>query len=160
MPRAIQANRSELIILVIGLVFDGSRNAKLFEQFFGGFSWDDLAQFFEAGAADVRNAAKFAQELLRGTRTNAGNPIQCGACLAGGAALAVERYGKAMCLVANLLNEMKNGRMMLKENGLVLLAEDEENFFFFCDAGERLIDNLQRIEGLRGGMELADASVD
>src|SRR5580765_5816667 len=113
MSCAIQANRSELIILVIWMVINGSQNAELFEQFFGGFSRDDPAQFFEAGAADVRNAAKFAQQLLRGGRTNAGNPIQCGACLAGGAALAVERYGKAMCLVANLLNEMKNGRMML-----------------------------------------------
>src|SRR6476661_7642528 len=112
MPCAIQANRSELIILVTRPIFHGSWSAELFEQFFGGFSRDDLAQFFKAGAADVRNAAKFAQELLRGARANAGNPIQCGFCLAGGAALAVEGYGKAMCLVANLLNEMKNGRMM------------------------------------------------
>ena len=160
MSCAIQANRSELIIPVIRLVINGLQNAELFEQFFGGFSRDDPAQFFEAGAADVRNAAKFAQELLRGARTNAGNTIQCGFCLARGAALAVEGYGKAMRLVANLLNEMKYGRMMLKDNGLVLLAEDVENFFFFGDAGERLVDDLQRVESLGGGVELADAAVD
>ena len=59
-----------------------------------------------------------------------------------------------------LLNQMKNGRMMLKDNGLVLLAEDVENFFFLSDAGQRLIDNLQRIKRLRSGVELADAAVD
>ena len=79
MPRAIQANRSELIILVIGLVFDASQNAELFEQFFGGFSRDDLAQFFEAGAADVRNAAKF-QQLLRCV-DQCREYQQCGFCL-------------------------------------------------------------------------------
>ena len=72
----------------------------------------------------------------------------------------MEGYGKAMRLVANLLNEMKYGRMMLKDNGLVLLAEDVENFFFFGDAGQRLIDNLQRIQRLRSGVELADTAVD
>jgi hypothetical protein len=103
MPRAIQANHYMLVSLVI----NGLRRPEFLDNFLGSFSRNYLAQFFQAGAAHIRNAAKFTQKFLRGARTDSGNTIQCGFCLARGAPLAVKRYGEAMRLVANLLNEMK-----------------------------------------------------
>ena len=50
--------------------------------------------------------------------------------------------------------------MTVEDKGFVFLAVDVENFFFFGDAGEGLVDDLERIERLGGGVELADAAVD
>ena len=80
-------------------------------------------------------------------------------CLARGAPLAVKSDSEAVRLVADLLDEVQNRRVMFENNRLVFLSEDVQNFFFLCDARERLIDDLQRIERLRGSVQLADAAV-
>src|ERR1700721_2456148 len=54
---------------------------------------------------------------------------------------------------------MQDRRVVLENDRLVFLAEDVQNFFFFCDAGERLIDDLQRIKRLGSSVELADPTV-
>lgn len=135
-------------------------SAKLFVQFFCSFAGDDFAKFFKARAADIGNTAKFAQKFLRGTRADAGNAVESGFGLARGASLAMKGDGEAVRFVADLLDEMKNRRVGLEDDGLIFLAEDVEYFFFFSDAGDGLVDNLERIEGLRGGVKLADAAVD
>ena len=96
---------------------------------------------------------------MRGARADAGNAIESGFCLARGTALPMECDGKAMRLVTDLLDEMKHRRMVFENDGLIFLAEDIKNFFLFGDAGHRLVDDLQRIEGLGGGVQLADATV-
>src|SRR5579859_64781 len=130
------------------------------ENAFGGFAAHDFAQCVNSGAAEIRNAAEFAEKTLGGFWSYAGNFEERGSGLTFGAALAMESDGETMSLVANLLNQMQDGRMPIENDGFVFLAKDVENFFFLGDAGEGLINDLQRIESLRGGVELADASVD
>ena len=50
--------------------------------------------------------------------------------------------------------------MTVEDDGFVFLAVDVKNFFLLGDAGERLIDDLEGVEGLGGGVKLADAAVD
>jgi len=50
--------------------------------------------------------------------------------------------------------------MALEDDGFIFLAEDEKDFFFFGDAGHGLIDDLERFESLRGGVQLSDAAID
>src|SRR5713226_1274110 len=64
-----------------------------------------------------------------------------------------------MGLIPNLLDEMEDRRMALQYDRLVFLAEDVEDFFFLGDAREWLIDDLQRLECLRCGMELPDSAI-
>src|SRR5579859_2271761 len=105
----------------------GLRRPELLDNFLGGFSRDYLAQFFQAGAAHIRNASKFAQKFLRGARADARDSGERRFGLARGAPLAVKRNCKAMRLVADLLDEMKDRRVMLENDGLVFLAEDVQN---------------------------------
>lgn len=114
-------------------MFDDARSA---------FSWHQAAQFFYRGTAQVGNAAIALQKLLGSAGANAGDVEQSGVGLAHGAALTMEGDGKAMGFVANLLDEMKNGRMAVENTGLVLLAEDVEDFFFLGDTGHGLVDDL------------------
>ena len=74
-------------------------------------------------------------------------------------ALAVEGDGEAVRFVADLLDKVQDWRMPLEDDRFVLLAVDVKDFFFFGDAGERLIDDLERFEGFGGGVQLADSAV-
>src|SRR5215472_3367671 len=75
-------------------------------------------------------------------------------------ALPVESDGEAMRFVANLLDQMQYGGVALQNDGFVLLAENEEDLVFLGDAGHGLIDDLERLERLGSGVQLADAAVD
>ncbi len=97
---------------------------------------------------------------MHGARPDARDAIESGFCLPFGAAFAVKGDGKTVGLIADLLDEMQHRGVMFKNDGLVFLAENVKNFFFLRNAGERLIDDLQRVERLRGGVKLADSSVD
>ena len=130
------------------------------QNFFRGFARNDFADFLHASALDVGDTAKFAQEFLGEFGADAGDFGECGFGLALAAALAVESDGEAVGFVADLLDEMQDRRMMVEDNRFIFLAEDIEDLFFFGDARERLIDNLQRVERVGCGMELADAAVD
>src|SRR5580704_8376320 len=55
---------------------------------------------------------------------------------------------------------MEDGRMAVEYAGFVFLAVDIENFLFFCDGGERLIDDLQRFQSIGGGVQLTDPAID
>src|ERR1700722_4905976 len=74
--------------------------------------------------------------------------------------LAMEGYRKTMGFVSDHLNQMQDGRMMIQNNGVIFLSVDVDDFFSFCDRCQRLVDDFQRIERLRGGVELAEAAVD
>ncbi len=74
------------------------------EDAFSGFAADDFAEAVDAGAAQICNAAKFAEEALLGFWANAGDFEKCGGGLALGAALAMKCDCEAMSFVANLLN--------------------------------------------------------
>ena len=113
------------------------------EDALGAFSRDDFAEAFNAGAADIGNAAEFTQKTLRRFWTDTGDFQKRGSGLPFAAALAVKRDGETVSLVADLLDEMKNRRVAVEDDGLVFLAVNVKNFFFFGDAGERLIDDLQ-----------------
>ena len=80
--------------------------------------------------------------------------------LAGAAALPMETHGETMGFVADLLDQMQDRGVSFQNDRFVLLAEDVENFFFFGDAGHRLIDDLQGFERLRGGVQLPQPAVD
>ena len=80
--------------------------------------------------------------------------------LAFAAALAMERNGKSVRLVANLLNQVQNGRVALQNNGFIFLAQNVKNLLFLRNAGNGLIDDLQRFERLRRGVKLPDSTVD
>jgi len=70
----------------------------------------------------------------------------------------MEAYGETMRFVANLLNQVQDGRMAIQNAWFIFLAEDIENLFFFRDAGDRLVDDLQQFQSLRRSMQLPDAA--
>src|SRR6266478_3629244 len=132
----------------------------MLEDFLGAFPRDHGTEFLKSSAPNVGDAAKFAQQFLCGARAHSGASNEGGFGLALAAALAVKRDGKAVSPIANLLYKMQDGRVALENNRLILLSENVEDFFFFGDARERLIDDLQRVERLSRSVELADAAID
>src|SRR5438105_3487983 len=104
---------------------------KMREDFFSGFCRHDFAEFFDAGALQIGDAAKLTQQLLNGARPDAGNVAESGFCLTLAAAVAVKGHRETVCFIANLLDEMKHRGVAVQNAGLVFLAKDVENFFFF-----------------------------
>ena len=68
--------------------------------------------------------------------------------------------GEAMALVADHLDEMEYGRAAIEDYGLVFVAVEVDDFFFFGDGGEGLRGEAEGFEGFGGGVELAEAAVD
>lgn len=110
---------------------------------FCAFPRDDFAQAFNSRAANIGDAAKFTEKTLCGLRADTGNFKKHGTGLAFGPALTVECDGESVSFVADLLDEMEDWRMAVKNNRLVFLAVYVKDFLFFGDAGKRLIDDLQ-----------------
>ncbi len=73
---------------------------------------------------------------------DAGHLAESGFGLALASAEAVKSYGETVGFVSNLLNQVQNRGVAVQFAGLVFLTVDVENFFFFGDAGEGLIDDL------------------
>src|SRR5713101_7300445 len=117
------------------------------------------AQSFYPSALQVGDAAEFAQQLLNRSRADSGDIAKRGLGLPLAATLAMEGHREAMCFVANLLNQMQHRRMAIENAGLVFLAENVKNLFLFRDAGHRLIDDLQGVQGLRRSMQLTYSAV-
>src|SRR5260370_37505182 len=107
----------------------------------------------------MRHAAESAQELLSCAFADPRNLQERAVNLALSAPLPMKRHGEAMGLVADLLDQVKDRRMALENDGLVLLPVNVNDFFLLRDAGERLIDNLQSFHRLGGGVQLPDAAV-
>ena len=64
----------------------------------------DAGKIFGAGQPHASDTAEFAQQFFRSPRTDAGNFAERRFRLAFAAALAVERHGKAVRFVADLLD--------------------------------------------------------
>ena len=60
-----------------------------------------------------------------------------------GAALTMECDCESVSFIANLLDEMEDGRMTVQNDRFIFLTVNVKDFLFFCDACERLIDDLQ-----------------
>src|SRR5215469_91233 len=125
------------------------------EDFFGILPRDHCAQLLDACSLDIGNASKFLQQFLRGSRSDSGDVAEGAMCLALAPPLPVKSDREAVCLIADLLNQMQNRRMMLQDNRFVFLAQDKENFLSLRDAGHRLIDDLERFERLRRSVQLS-----
>ena len=78
------------------------------------------------------------EEALAGDGAYAGDVVELAGAVAHLAALAVVGDGEAVGLVADLLDDMEDGRAAVEDDGVVLLAVDVDDLFFFCDRGERL----------------------
>ncbi len=105
-------------------------------------------------------AAEVFEQTARGGFADAGDFAQLGGAVANLAALAMEGHGEAMGFVADLLHQMQDGRMMVEHDGIVFLSVDVNDLFSFRDRGERLVDDLESIECLSGGVELSEAAID
>src|SRR6266481_7898901 len=109
------------------------------------FSWNQSTQLFYARSPQVRDAAKFAQQLLDRARSDSGNIAQHCLRLPLAAPLAMEGDAETMRLVANLLDQMQHRRVTVQDARVIFLAEDIKNLFFLGNAGHRLVDDLQRV---------------
>ena len=89
------------------------------EDALGAFSRDDSAKTFNASTADIGDAAEFTEKPLRGFWPDTGNIEKGGRGLSFAAALAVKRHSEAMRFVADLLDEMKNWRVAVEDDGFV-----------------------------------------
>ena len=69
------------------------------------------------------------QQTAGGGFAHAGDFSQLGGSVPYLAALAVEGYGEAMGFVANHLDQMQNGRMMIENYGVVFLSVHIDDFF-------------------------------
>jgi hypothetical protein len=67
---------------------------------------------------------------------------------------------EAVALVADELDEMKDGGAAVEDDGLLFVAVEVDDFFFFCDRCERLAGDAEGFQGFGGGVELAQAAVD
>ena len=126
----------------------------------GGFAGDDGGEGFGGGVLDVAEGAEVGEEALAGLRADAGNVVQLGVAVAHGPALAVIADGEAMALIANELDEMKDGRAAIEDDGLFLIAVEVNDFFPFRDRRERLRGEAEGFEGFGCGVKLAEAAVD
>src|SRR5262249_61562810 len=98
-------------------------------------------------------------KFASGNFADSGNFSQRSAQTPARPALAVKSDCEAMRFVANLLDQLKNRRVAVKNDGLILAPEHIENFLFLGDAGHRLIDDLEFFERLRSRMQLPDSPV-
>ena len=87
-------------------------------------------------------ASKFAEKFASGHFAYSRNFSQGSAQAPARSTLPVEGDRKPVGFVANLLDELKNRRVAIENDGFVLAPEDIENFLFLGDAGHRLIDDL------------------
>src|SRR5579863_5510867 len=71
----------------------------------------------------------------------------------------MERHSKAMRFVANLLDEVQHGRMVVKHHRLRLSPQHIEDFLLLGDGGKGLINDFECIERRRCGVKLADSTV-
>src|SRR5712664_1558064 len=120
----------------------------------------DPAQLFSTGPPQVRDAAEFPQQLLDRPRPDTWNVAKGRFRLPLAAALPMKADREAMRFVTNLLDQVEHRRVALQNAGFVFLPQNVQNLFFLRDAGHRLIDDLQRFQSLRRGVQLADATVD
>lgn len=126
---------------------------------FRGFSGDDGGEGFDVGLLDAAEAAEVLKEAGSGALAYAGDGEQLGVAVAHFAALAVVGDGEAVRLVTDALDEVQYGGTALEDNRIVFLSVEVDQFFAFCDGGERLRGEAEFFEGLGCGVELTEATV-
>ena len=72
----------------------------------------------------------------------------------------MEGHGETMRLVANGLDEMQNRRESVENDRLVFLSQHVNDLFAFGDRGQRLVDDADRFQRVRGGVQLPQAAID
>src|SRR5688572_6685489 len=66
---------------------------------------------------------------------------------------------KPVTFITDLLDHLQDRRAPVEDHGLILSARNVENLLAFGDTGQWLIDDIQRIQGCLGRMQLADPPV-
>ncbi len=89
------------------------------------------------------------QQALAGAWADAGDGVEFGVAVAHLAALAVVGDGEAVGFVADLLDEVQDGRAAVEDDGVGLLPVDVDDFFVFGDGRERLQGNADALRALR-----------
>src|SRR2546425_7163713 len=134
--------------------------AQVFDDVLGLGRRDYAGKLLEAGLAQAGEAAEPPQKLLGGALAYPGDIHQRRVQRAARAALAVKGDRKPVGFVADLLDQVQDGRVALEHDRLVLLPKGIDYFLFFRDAGKRLIDDLEFFERRSGRVQLPDAAVD
>src|ERR1035438_1023799 len=67
--------------------------------------------------------------------------------------------GKAMTLVANELDQVKDRRVAIEDHRLLLVAVEIDDLFLFGDRSQGLRSQAERLKGLGGGVKLAESSI-
>ena len=67
---------------------------------------------------------------------------------------------EAVSFVADQLHQVQHRRVMIERDRLALLAVDVNNLLALGDRRQRLVDNLEGLERLGGGVQLAESTVD
>jgi hypothetical protein len=106
------------------------------------------------------DAAEVLEEALAGDGAYAGDGVEFAGAVAHLAAFAVVGYGEAVGFVADLLDDVEDGAAAVEDDGVVLLAVDVDDLFALGDGGQRLGGEADLVEGVGGGVELAEAAVD
>src|SRR5438067_6705312 len=86
-------------------------------------------EIFGAGEAHAGDTSEFAKQLLNAARTHSGDLVELGFQRSARTALAVKTDGEAVCLIADLLDQMQQGRMSFQTDRFVFLPENEKDFF-------------------------------
>src|ERR1700693_6037812 len=94
------------------------------ENFLRAFPRYDATQPRHSRAMYIRDAAKLPQQPLRRQRPDPWNIPKRRLGLPFPATQAVKRYGKAVRLIANLLNHMQHRGMMIQHARLIFLPID------------------------------------
>jgi hypothetical protein len=126
---------------------------------FGGFAGDYGGQGLGGGLLDVAEAAEVGEQALASLGAYAGDVEEFGVAVAHGAALAVVTDGEAVALVANELDEMEYGGTAVKDDGLVFVAVEVDDFFALGDGGQGLRREAEGFERFGSGVQLAQAAV-
>jgi hypothetical protein len=125
---------------------------------FGGGFVDDGCQrvgIFFGGLFQGADAAEVFEEALAGDGAYAGDFVEFAGAVAHLAALAVVGDGEAVGFVADLLDDVQDGRAAVEDYRVVLLAVDVDDLFALGDGGEGLGGEADLVEGVSGGVELA-----
>ena len=62
----------------------------------------------------------------------------------------MEGYGEPVSLIANELNQVQYGRVVIERDRIFFLTVHIENFFALSDGRQRLVDDLERIQRWAG----------
>src|SRR5271170_2441894 len=89
----------------------------------------DPRNFLDAQLPHLRNASKFAEQLLCGALPDARNVRERCPNARACAPLPMKSYGEAVRFIANLLDQMQDRRVRFENDWLILAPKHIKNFF-------------------------------